>query len=38
LNRIEESAGKRLAKHPHSDGGRDASVALLLFEARQLSA
>jgi DNA-binding transcriptional ArsR family regulator len=37
LNRIEEAAGKRLAKDPHADSTSDAAVVLLLFEAVRLS-
>jgi DNA-binding transcriptional ArsR family regulator len=37
LNRIEESAAMRLAKEPNADGTADAAVALLLFEAVNLS-
>jgi DNA-binding transcriptional ArsR family regulator len=37
LNRIEEAAGKRLAKDPHADGVADAAVVLLMFEAVKLS-
>ncbi len=37
LNRIEESAGKRLAKDPHADGVSDAALVLLLFDAIRLS-
>jgi DNA-binding transcriptional ArsR family regulator len=39
LNRIEEAAGKRLAKDPHANanGTSDAAVVLLLFEAIKLT-
>ena len=37
LNRIEESAGKRLARDPHADGATDAALVLLLFDAIRLS-
>jgi DNA-binding transcriptional ArsR family regulator len=37
LNRIEESAGKRLAKDPHPNGVSDAALVLLLFDAVRLS-
>jgi DNA-binding transcriptional ArsR family regulator len=37
LNRIEETAEKRLAKDPHAAGTSDAAVVLLLFEAVKLT-
>jgi DNA-binding transcriptional ArsR family regulator len=37
LTRIEEAAGKRLAKDPHAEGVSDAAVVMLLFEAVKLS-
>jgi DNA-binding transcriptional ArsR family regulator len=38
LNKIEETAGRRIAKDPHADGVSDAAVVMLLFEAVKLSA
>ena len=37
LNRIEETAAKRLAKDPQIAGASDAAVALMLFDAIRLS-
>jgi DNA-binding transcriptional ArsR family regulator len=37
LNRIEEAAGKRLAKDPDGRGASDAAVAVLLFESIKLT-
>lgn len=37
LNRIEESASKRLAKDPHPNGDSDAAVVVMLFEAIKLT-
>ena len=37
LGRIEEAAGKRIAKDPHAEGVSDAALVVLLFEAVKLA-